>query len=113
MAEITTTFENTIEMITRNIHLNDNNVEWKFIPIERNLYRILIIFNKKFVDILPSGTGTRIVSLLKLLGLEKRIVSDYNDFSLIGKEIEYNDVNKKLDIEREKSISILNQIIKD
>lgn len=72
-----------------------------------------IIFNKKFVDILPSGTGTRIVSLLKLLGLEKRIVSDYNDFSLIGKEIEYNDVNKKLDIEREKSISILNQIIKD
>lgn len=72
-----------------------------------------IIFNKKFVDILPLGTGTRIVSLLKLLGLEKRIVNDYNDFSLIGKDIEYNEINRRLEAERKKSINILNDIIKN
>ena len=70
-----------------------------------------IMFNKKFIDILPNGTGTRIISLLKLLGLENRIVNNYEDFSLIGKEIEYETVNNKLENEREKSIEILNDII--
>lgn len=72
-----------------------------------------IIFNKKFVNILPSGTGTRIISLLRLLGLEKRIANNYNDFSLIGEEIDYKQVNKKLETERKNSINILDKIIRD
>lgn len=71
-----------------------------------------IIFNKKFIDILPNGTGTRIVSLLKVLDLEGRIVSDYEDFSLKNKKINYDNVNKKLKIEREKSVKILEEILK-
>lgn len=70
-----------------------------------------IIFNKKFIDILPNKTGTRIVSILQLLGLENRIVKNYNDFSLINKEIDYYDVNIKLDNERNKSLKILENII--
>lgn len=72
-----------------------------------------IIFNKKFINILPSGTGTRIISILRILGLEKRIIKDYNDFSLIGKEINYKKVNEKLEVERKKSLKILNEIIKE
>lgn len=70
-----------------------------------------IIFNKKFIDVLPEGTGTRIVSILKLLGLEDRIVRDYNDFSLTYKDIDYELVNKKLEKQRKKSLNVLEKII--
>ncbi len=40
-----------------------------------------LIFNKQFVDILPGKTATRIESILKLVGLEDRILRDNNDYS--------------------------------
>ena len=63
-----------------------------------------LIFNKKFVDILPNETSTRIISILELTNLKSRILKSYDDFSLIGKEINYNEVNKILQDERSKSI---------
>lgn len=72
-----------------------------------------IIFNKEFVDIMPENTSTRIESLLELLTLEDRILKDYGNFSVFDKKIDYNRVNKKLDIEREKSIKKLLSAIKD
>lgn len=71
-----------------------------------------ILFNKKFIDILPKGTGTRIISILKLLGLEDRVVNNYEDFSLKDKEIDYEKVNEKLKVERQKSLKILDDMIK-
>lgn len=62
-----------------------------------------IIFNKKFVDILPKKTGTRINSILELFGVEDRLLNDYNDLSIISKEIDFNRINNKLEKERKES----------
>lgn len=72
-----------------------------------------IIFNKEFVDVLPKGTGTRIVSLLEILGLENRVVDDYNDFSIIDKMIDYTLVKKKLKQEQIKSLELLKDSIEN
>ncbi len=72
-----------------------------------------IIFNKKFIDVLPSNkTGTRIESILNLFGIEDRILKNYEDFETIDKIINYDIVNKKLEGERKKSIDLLNNAIK-
>ncbi len=70
-----------------------------------------LIFERKFVDILPNNTGTRITSLLELLGLESRVVSDLNDYDLAKQEIDYKRVNRILHEERKKSLSILKNMI--
>ena len=70
-----------------------------------------IIFNKPVIDILPKKTGTRIESILKLFGMDDRIVNDYNDMSIINKEIDYKKVNDILYQERKKSIEYLKKAI--
>lgn len=65
-----------------------------------------IIYNKNFIDILPSVTGTRISSILKLFGLENRITTG-NNYNLAIENIDYNEVNKKLTVEQKKSINAL------
>lgn len=70
-----------------------------------------IIFNKQVIGVLPGKTGTRIESILKLFGMEDRIVNDYNDMSIINKEIDYKKVNDILDKERKKSIEYLRKAI--
>lgn len=71
-----------------------------------------IIFNKKFIDILPvNKTGTRIESILNLFDIENRILKDYNDFNSIEKEIDYNKVNEKLEKEKNKSLDLLKDAI--
>ena len=70
-----------------------------------------IILNKKFMDILPGATSTRITSILGLVGLEDRILKNYQDYTSIEKEINYEKVNKILEEEREKSITLLKEAI--
>ena len=70
-----------------------------------------IIFNKKFIDILPGFTSTRITSILSLLKLENRILKSYDDFSLIDEEINYTDVNSILEKNRTISIKKLKDAI--
>lgn len=65
-----------------------------------------LIYNKNFIDILPSVTGTRISSILKLLGLEERITNGDN-MTIVNKNIDYSKVNKILGIEQEKSVKAL------
>lgn len=68
-------------------------------------------FNKQFIEILPNNeTGSRNLSILRLTNLEDRIVTDYNDFSIGKKEINYKRVNQILDKERENSIKILHKL---
>lgn len=68
-------------------------------------------FNKQFVEVLPNNsTGSRNQSILKLTGLSDRIVTDYNDFTLAEKTIDYKKVNAVLDEERVKSMRILNNL---
>ena len=73
-----------------------------------------IIFNKKFIDILPlNKTGTRIQSILRLLGINNRILYDYNNISLIEEEIDYKSVNKRLEEERKKSMVLFKEAIQN
>lgn len=71
-----------------------------------------INLNTNFVEILPNtNTGSRNQSILKLVGLTDRIVTDISDFSLIDKKINFENVNEILDKEREKSVAVLNNML--
>lgn len=74
-----------------------------------------VIFNKKFFIVPHRKTGARVTNLLDKLGIEGRTFSSYNEFKDIDYNFETNwkDVNKKLDIEREKSINWLLNAIND
>lgn len=71
-----------------------------------------INFNRQFIEILPNNkTASRNQSILQLTGLQDRIITDYNDFSIANKLINYNKVNAILSKEREKSKKILSDLI--
>ena len=71
-----------------------------------------IIFNKQFIELLPNvGTSTRNISLLNLLHLNSRIITDYNDFNTLRDHIDYQQVNDIINLEKEKSIEKLKNII--
>ena len=72
-----------------------------------------IIFNKKFIDILPKDTGTRITNILGLVNLKERILGSYDDFSYIGKDIDYKETNQILDKQRKISIEKLRKAIEE
>lgn len=70
-----------------------------------------INFNKPFITVSPKKFNSRVQSLLKITGLESRMVTDVSrDISLLG-DIDYEEVNKKLSVERENSLYILCEII--
>jgi len=72
-----------------------------------------IIFNKDFfLEMLPEsqGVNSRLDNILDVFGLKKRqIVKGENDF--IDEPVDYNKVNQKLLIERQKSLEFLNRIV--
>lgn len=73
-----------------------------------------INFNTPLVTLMPkTGTSTRNISLLKLLGLESRIVIDLNDFSLIDEPCDFAYANKILQNNREESLQILRSFLLD
>lgn len=70
-----------------------------------------INFSKPFITVSPKKFNSRIMSLLEITGLKSRMVTDDNrnidDFS----EIDYAAVNKKLGVERRKSIELLKNML--
>lgn len=69
-------------------------------------------FNKDFIEILPNtSTSSRNLSILRLTKLENRIVSDFNDFSLINERINYKDVNSILYEQRKLSLEKIESIL--
>ena len=71
-----------------------------------------IIFNKPFLIIVNKRRGlTRFYSLLKMYGLEDRIITDNEDnLSVINKNIDWESVNSILNSMRNKSYTYLQQI---
>ena len=60
-----------------------------------------INFHTPFLEVLPNNkTGARNQSILQLTGLEDRIVTDFNDFSLADRQIDYAKVNEIMHRER-------------
>ncbi len=73
-----------------------------------------INLNTNFIEILPNtNTSSRNQSILRLLNLSDRIVSDLNDFSIMNSTIDYASVNSILADERRKSLDVLNSFIKE
>lgn len=72
-----------------------------------------INFNTTFIEILHDLTGTRNQSILKLTGLEKRILRDYDNYSLALEEIDWLTVNSIIERERQKSIRIIDRMLKN
>lgn len=73
-----------------------------------------INFNKQFLEVLPNNkTGSRNQSILQLTGLQDRVVTDFRDFSLAERSIDYAPVNEVLRRERKKSVELLKHIIED
>lgn len=71
-----------------------------------------INFNTQFLEVLPNNkTGARNQSILQLTGLQDRIVTDFNDFSLAGQKIDFGKVNETLEREREKSMEKLSKLL--
>ena len=71
-----------------------------------------INLNKQFVVYQPSAFSTRIMSLIEIVGLRSRLVSDDTDITALP-EINYSLVNELLDAEREKSMDFLRKALAD
>ena len=71
-----------------------------------------INLNTQFIEILPeNGTSSRNVSILRLTGLENRILGKDDDYGLFEKKIDYKLVNEIIERERKKSIRTLREMI--
>lgn len=71
-----------------------------------------LIFNKKFINIFPKLYSTRLASILDLVGLKERKLTDYSNFDLVDKDISYTGVNNILNIERTKTEAFLTKALK-
>lgn len=74
-----------------------------------------LIFNKKFVVVANSERGTaRLKNLLGIVGLKERFFTDIKDVlksGVLGKDIDYVEVEKKLNIHREYSMNFLKKAL--
>ncbi len=71
-----------------------------------------IIYKKEFFVMLPAKRPERIISLLNKLGLENRIIYDVENLKEIIKEkIDYKNIDKKLEDERNKSLKYITKVI--
>lgn len=72
-----------------------------------------IIFHKKFWIIPPKKVSSRITNLLEKLGIQDRIITSLDELKKkdYDKNIDYEEVERKLDIERAQSIDWLKNAI--
>lgn len=72
-----------------------------------------IIFNKKFFIVPHKQTGARVTNLLDKLGIKGRTFNTYEEFKDVDYtfETDWENVNKKLEEERQKSMNWLNNAI--
>lgn len=73
---------------------------------------LAINLNVQFVEVLPNnGTATRNQSILKLVGLENRIVKQEDEIHVAFDRIDYDVVNPIIEEQRNKSLKVLKQMI--
>ena len=70
-----------------------------------------VLFGKKFVSVKIQSTGSRAENLLTMLHLEDHLISKSSDWKIALDNINYSDVNKKLNSERKKSEEYLKSIV--
>ena len=68
--------------------------------------------NTPMICIYPNEYSSRLDSLLKLVGLEERHLTDYKDFSFVEHtEVDFNKVNQVLSSERQIGLDYLSNAI--
>ena len=76
-----------------------------------------LIFHKKFVVVANKARGVaRLETLLNRVGLQDRFFTDIKDVvksKILDKEIDYNDVDKKLEVHRKYSMNFLKKALED
>lgn len=73
-----------------------------------------LLYEKKNCIIPHKTRGTRMIDLMKKVGLENRIISDYSELNLIeiNKDIDYNLVNQKIENERKIAEEYIRNVLK-
>lgn len=69
-----------------------------------------INLNKQFWVYAPSMFSSRVSSIIRLLGLDNRMVDGYITTEAIDDNIDYDKVNQKLDVERARAMSFLKDL---
>ena len=70
--------------------------------------------NTPMICIYPNEFSSRLASILKLVGLENRHLTDYNDFSFVDNtEVDFTNVNEILERERQVGWDFLKKAIDD
>lgn len=73
-----------------------------------------INFNTQFIEILPNNkTNSRNQSILQLTKLDDRIVRDFTDFTILNHKIDFSYANNVLEVERQKSFTILKEMLNE
>lgn len=72
-----------------------------------------ILFQKEFVNLYPPQFSERLKSLLSLLGLEERYVSDYARFDVLEEKIDYISVNRTLEQKRKDAQKFIEKILSE
>lgn len=72
-----------------------------------------INFNTDFVEVLPdkAKTESRNLSILRLTGLQDRILKNENDIRLAGEKIDFSFANEQIEAQRRRSLEILRKMI--
>lgn len=92
--EFVTLIDNAKYVITDSFHATAFSINMNTIP----------------VSIYPKDYSSRLSDFLKLVHMEECHPNDYNDFSIINKEIDFKEANHILEIEREKVDKYLRSI---
>lgn len=69
--------------------------------------------NTQFIIVYPGKFSTRLQSILEKLGLENRVAQNENNLDIIKNDINYKDINKKLEKMRNESLKWLEKSLED
>lgn len=72
-----------------------------------------INFNTDFMIVFPEKYSTRVKNILEITGLESRIVDNCEDVSLANINIDFENANMILKLERKKAKDYLNEVLGD
>lgn len=70
-----------------------------------------INFNKEFVAIYPNEYSSRINDILNLFSLQDRHLTDYSDYNIADKRIDFKRVNKSLEKNRNNSLRLIKNML--
>lgn len=69
-------------------------------------------FHKQFVSFYPNAYGSRLESVVNMVGYPERLIKDYSNFEIADKAIDYKKVDEILSSKRKEAMDFLKEAIK-